>query len=306
MKTSNMYIKSAAAGIAVAALLFTTGCTKEDSDGSPSNSSYQPSEIITNRNTQEEIKEFSQRMPAISWYNSTMDKIITVDPKSEQKSFSFSDPNPGWNFSDASQTYWSPAPQGGGILFIGAGSFGSNAGGSGTVVAGQNTLNIASTFCFSASEEALGLDIGGFGGPEFDGISGVIGIAGDLEALSTGEFDEEANIFDYFQGMAYYVVYDNEASGSYDILNWFDNLSEEPDDLGGNGFSWVYSFSENEWAIYFSQNGSLNVSGGSMNFSGNYFGLILNIDDIFSEEGGDITSLEFVQDQYGLGQMGCN
>lgn len=304
MKLSNKYIKSATAVFAVAALLFSTGCTKEDNYGTPPDSSVQGSQIV-DRRTQEDIKDFSERMPAISWYNSTMNKIITVDPKSEQKSFSFSDPNPGWNFSDASETYWAPAPQGGGILFIGSGSFGTNSGG-GTVVAGQNSLNIASTFCFSASEEALGLDIGGFGGPDFDGISGVIGIAGDLEALSTGEFDEESNIFDYFQGMAYYVVYDNEASGNYDILNWFDNLAEEPDDLGGNGFSWVYSFSESEWALYFSQNGSLNVSGGSMNFEGNYFGLILDIDDIFSENGGDIVDLEFVQNQFGIGQMGCN
>jgi hypothetical protein len=301
--SNNNYIKSAAAGIAVAALLFTTGCSKEDIGANPPDSS-EPS-AITDRRVQEDVRDFSERIPAISWYNSTMNKIITIDPKSEQKNFSFSDPNPGWNFSDASETTWTPAPQGGGVLFIGAGSFGSNAGGSGTVVAGSTALNISSTFCFSASEDALGLEIGGFGGPDPDGISGVIGIAGNLEALSTGEFDEES-IFDFFQGMAYYVVYDNEANGNYTIIDWFEDLDQDPEDLDGEGFSWVYSFSESEWAVYFSQNGTLNVSGGSMNFQGNYFGLILNIDDIFSEEGGDITGLEFVQDQYGLGQMGCN
>lgn len=306
MKGTIINIKMATALGAVAILLFGTSCTKEENttSGVPA---QQDAEVraLTDRGTQDRLKEYAERIPAISWYNSTMDKIITLDPKNESKSFNFSDPNPGWNYSDNSETTWVPAEGGGGILFIGPGSFGSNTG-SGLVVAGSTTLNVNYTFCFAASDEALGLDIGGFGGPEFDGISGVVGIAGDFEALMNGNFEDEADIYEYFYGLAYYVVYDNEASGSYDILNWFDSFEEEPDDLGGNGFAWVYAFSSESWELYFSQNGQLNVSGGSMNFNGSYFGLIIDFDDLFyGDDDDDVFGFEFVEAS-GYGAMGCN
>ncbi len=289
----------AAVSLTAAVLLFGSSCTKDDYN---SGDLSDPSETreIKDKDTRDEIKTAADQIPAISWYNSTMDKIITFDPKNEEKSFDFSDPNPGWNFSNADEVYWQPAQNGGGILFVGPGSFGGNTGG--TVVAGNTALNITSTFCFAASEEALGLDIGGFGGPEFDGISGVVGIAGDLDALANQEFEDEDEIFDYFEGIAYYVVYDNEASGNYDILNWFDNLEEEdPDEFGGKGFAWVYGFSPNEWSLYFSQNGQLNVSGGNINFQGNYFGLVFSFDQLDDE---DIFGFDFVE-VAGFGQMGC-
>jgi hypothetical protein len=302
MKIRNINLNSTAALVAAVVLLFGTSCTKDDYSGDPAG---QPEvKRIKNSQTRNEVRAAAERIPAISWYNSTMDKIITFDPKNESKSFSFSDPNPGWNFSNADDVTWVPAQNGGGILFVGAGAFGGNAGGSGVVVAGNTSLNIASTFCFAASEEAIGLDIGGFGGPDFDGISGVIGFAGDLEALANGDFDSEADIYDYFEGIAYYVVYDNEASGNYDILNWFESLDEPADDLGGNGFAWVYGFSEEEWSIYFSSGGSLNVSGGSMSFEGEYFGLIFDLDEILNGED-PFDGFSFVEVS-GFGQMGCN
>lgn len=290
--------KTTAVMIAAVVLLFSAGCSKEyetvphDSDAKVKR--------IKDRQTKQDISAASERIPAISWYNGTMNKIITFDPKNEAKNFSFSDPNPGWNFSNYNETYWAPSSGGGGILFVGAGAFGGNAGG-GTVVAGNTSLNVNYTFCFAASEEALGLDIGGFGGPDFDGISGVIGFAGDFEALQNGNFDEEEDIFDFFEGIAYYVVYDNEANGSYDILNWFQDLDEPADDLGGEGFAWVYGFEPDAWSLYFSESGSLNVSGGTISFNGTYFGLILDFNDLDS----DFETLEFVEVD-GFGTMGCN
>jgi len=293
---------TAAVSIMVAAVLFLSGCSKDTDYSNGDVNNQDGVRAIENTETQNDLRRAAERIPALQWYNSTMDKIITFDPKSESKSFSFSDPNDGWNFSDADDVAWAPASNGGGILFIGPGSFNSNSSSGGLVVAGNTSLDVNYTFCFTASEEALGLDIGGFGGPDFDGISGVIGISGNFEALTEGEFDEEADPFEFFNGLAYYVVYDNEASGSYDILNWFNNLDEDPDDLGGEGFAWVYGFTPNSWAIYFSDSGELQVSGGMMNFNGTYLGIELSLDDINDE---DVFNFNFVEGP-GYGSMGCN
>ncbi len=300
----NIYYLSSTLLIALA-LVFTTSCTKDEGNPSGSATINKQSKTVTDKPTKLEMERLAKEMPALAWYNTAMNKIVTFDPKKNSKSFDFSDPNPGWNFSDASETQWVPSENGGGILFIGYGSFGSNTG-SGTVVAGNTALNINSTFCFSASDDALGLDLVDLGNqPNLDGISGVIGISGDFEALANQEIDDNTNIFDYFHGLAYYVVYDNEAHGNYNILNWFDNLdSQDMDNLSGKGFSWVYGFSAQEWSIYFSKNGSLNVSGGSMNFDGNYLGISFNFENLMNGDG-DFYDFTY-EEQSGYGEMGCN
>lgn len=291
-----------------AALIFVTSCAKTD-DAPAGNAAVQPATQmtpVTDKATKKELERMSKEMPTIAWYNKAMDKIVSFNPQSQSKSFSFADPNPGWNFSDASQTAWYPAENGGGILFIGYGSFGSNTG-SGTVIAGGTALDINYTFCFAASDDALGLDLVDLGeSPSFDGISGVIGIDGDFDALQNEEIDEESSIFDYFHGLAYYVVYDNEAQGNYSILNWFEDLTVDPDDLSGEGFTWVYGFSPTEWSLYFSKNGTLNVSGGSMNFNGNYLGLIVNFNELMNNEDGDLESIFNFVEAPGYGEMGCS
>ncbi len=296
MKGFKSNFKVTAAILAVVTLLFGTSCSKDDT--APAQKRVGEVKALTDKNHQDKVSELVRKSPAISWYNSTMNKIITIDPNSEEKSFNFSDPNPGWNFSSAEGTVWQPSPYGGGILFIGPGSFGGNAGG--TVVAGNSTLNINHTFCFSASDEALGLDLFDFGdGPEFTGISGVIGIAGDFDALVTGEFDEDDDIFEYFQGLAFYIVYDNEANGNYPILNWFDDLDESDSFFQNKGFAWVFAFN-NPAGIYFSKNGNLSVSGGSMTFQGTYFGLQISDFDLDGYDDFDFVEVE------GFGTMGCN
>lgn len=308
MTKTNRNIYSTFSTLLIAmSVLLVASCTKDNAGPASSGVDRDSQQAIpvSDKETRKELKSLSDKVSTIAWYNTAMDKIISFNPQSRSKSFSFSDPNPGWNFSDDSETQWVPAENGGGILFVGAGSFGANSG-SGTVVAGNVSLSVSTTFCFSASEEALGLDLVDLGGesPDFDGISGVIGIAGDFEALQNDEIDEEANIFDYFQGMAFYIVYDNEASGNYDILNWFEETDEDPDNLGGKGLSWVYGFSPEEWSFYFSKNGSLNVSGGSMNFDGNYLGISFNFENFLEGEGGlDAYTYDEVP---GYGEMGCN
>lgn len=213
------------------------------------------------------------------------------------REFSFSDPNPGWNFSNSDEVVFYPYNDGGGILFIGAGSIGSNTGG--TVVAGETALDVNYTFCFSASDEALGLDLFDLGGDSFDGVSVVLGIAGDFEALADGEVDEDASFEDFFQGFAMYIVYDNEASGSYEILNWLEDLEEDPDQLEGHGFAYVLDFTN--LSIYLSASGDLDVSGGQISFSGEYLGLL----DLFLDFTEDEGEPEFAIVS-GFGTMGCN
>lgn len=306
MKIFKKQINVAATLFVAAALIFTTSCTKDNENSASASQKYE-GKAVKDKALQEDIQSTADRMPPIAWYNRTMDKVIVFDPKNDSKSFDFSDPNDGWNFSSSEGVEFVQSPSGGGVLFVSPGSFGSNAGGSGTVVAGNTALNINYTFCFSVDEDALGLDLG-FGDVDFDGLSGVLGIAGDFEALMNEDFDEEgADIFDYFHGLAYYLVYDNEAQGNYDILNFIEDVDgeeseEEPD---GKGFSIVYGFSSTSFSFYFSKDGSLNVSGGSMNFSGNYYGIVFgNLFDA-DEEDGELFNLDFVEVP-GFGQMGCS
>jgi len=233
-------------------------------------------------------------MPEMKVYDHVNDREITVDFFT--KSFSFSTPNSGWNYSDDEDLTYVPNSQGGGVLYVGPGSLGANTGG--TVVAGNTILDITYTFCVSVSSEALGLDLF-FEEEEFDGFSIVMGIAGDFEALQEGELDEDSDFTDFFQGIAWYYVYDNEAQGNYTVLDWFEDLDDDPDTFSDNGFACAIGM-EN-FDVYFSTSGSIDVSGGQMNFNGEYFGLINLFDSFF---GGDYDSIE-AEVVYGYGTMGC-
>ncbi|MGF1565323.1 MAG: hypothetical protein ACFCUH_08140 [Flavobacteriales bacterium] len=249
-------------------------------------------------NRKEKAKEFMEslieRMPDIGVYNEKLDQVVVLNPGSRE--FSFATPNEGWNFSSSTGTQFVPYEEGGGILILSAAAFGGNSSG-GTVVAGSTALDITYTFCVSASSEAIGLDLFDYGG-DFTGVSLVLGIAGDFEALVDGAVDEDSDFNDFFQGLAMYVVYDNEAQGSYDILNWIEDLDTDVDDLAGQGFSYVIDFVD--FNLYFSANGELNVSGGEISFTGEYLGFFELLDSIEDEE-----ELEFDLVP-GFGAMGCN
>jgi hypothetical protein len=248
-----------------------------------------------NADQQRMLQDMAGRVPTLRIYDEDDNRFIDIDLKN--RNFSFSEPNDGWNLSSSDDVVWEPADGGGGILFIGAGAFGGNTGG--TIVAGSTALNINYTFCFAASEEALGLDLFDTGA-NIDGISGVIGIAGDFEALLNDEVDEDSDFTDYFQGFAAYFVYDNEASGSYEILDWLSDLDADLSDLEGNGFGYVFGF-EN-FSLYFSYSGTLNVSGGSIGFNGEYLGFE-NLDELFFNfEDDEEPEIDIVP---GFGVMGC-
>lgn len=250
-------------------------------------------------NRTEKAKDFFetivQRMPDIGFYDEKLDQVIVLNRGSRE--FSFATPNDGWNFSNSSGTVFVPYEEGGGVLIIPVASFGGNSSG-GTVVAGSTALDISYTFCFSASDEALGLDLFDYGGT-FDGVSVVLGIAGDFEALADGAVDEDAEFTDFFQGLAMYVVYDNEAQGTYEILNWIEDIDTDIDDLADSGFSYVIDFVD--FNLYFSSEGELSVSGGEISFTGEYLGFL----ELFESLDEDEDDLDFAMVP-GFGAMGCN
>ena len=274
------------------AIMALAGCAKEEYSGGGVSSVHLDANREPSTEQIRQIEEMMANMPEIGVLSDDRSTLYRFNLQTRE--FSFASPNDGWNFSSDDGPVFIPADGGGGILIIPAFSFGGNTGG--TVVAGNSALDINYTFCFSASDEALGLDLFDYGG-NFDGISMVLGIAGDFEALADGDVDEDADFTDFFQGYALYFVYDNEASGTYNILDWFENLEDDVEDLEDNGFSYVIDFVN--FNLYFSTDGTLTVSGGEMSFSGEYFGILELLESLEDEE----VDFDVVP---GFGTMGCS
>lgn len=273
---------------------FFTGCQKEQIVGGGNTTS--PTTINLNKDQKRMVGDLIHRLPVIRVYDEVHNRFIDID--AQNRDFSFSTPNDGWNFSNTNGVEWVAAEGGGGFLFIDGSSLGGNTGG--TVVAGNSVLDINYTFCFSASDEALGMDLFDVGG-DFTGVSVVLGIGGDFEALMNGEVEEgdDVDFTDYFWGFACYVVYADVASGNYEVLNWFDDMDSDPDDLEDKSFSYVLDFQN--FALYFSSDGSVNVSGGSMTFNGEYLAIL----DMFLDFDGDTEDVD-IEEVSGYGTMGCN
>jgi hypothetical protein len=252
---------------------------------------------ITSKTTQNKITEQARKMPAVGIYNKTMDKVIVFRQFQDgSKNFTFANPpSGGINFASSNGGQWTWSESQGLMIITEPGQ--SLGGGAGTVVAGSTVLDIAYAFCFSIGDDVLGGDLFDTGINE---VAGVIGIAGDLEALMNGEFDEDDDLFQYFHGFAYYLVYaDQLADQNYQVLNWIDDLDQDEADLNNFGFSYVVSF-QNQGAIYLSKDGHLSVSGASIGFNGNYFG----IEGLFFFDPENETEPTFVEVP-GFGVMGC-
>jgi len=243
-------------------------------------------------------KDRFEKFSKVAVYNETMDKIIILEQGIEKNSFSFADPADGWNFGSTDNIQFVEGPDGTEVLFISANG-GAGDGAGGFVTAGNSTLSIDFAFCFSVDDETL--FSAGDEAP-IDGVSGVFGFSGDLEAISETDWSEEGagDIFDFFNGWAYYWVYADVVEGSYDILDWLDD-EIVIDDLQDEGFAFVYDF--NEGHLYWSIEGTLDVSGGQMEFDGEYFAW-LNFLDLFFD-GADLEDTSF-DEVDGSGAMGCD
>ncbi len=281
-----------ALSLAVVSFLFAS-CSKEPVT-MPNHSS---AKAITDGKLQQQLLDKSYEIPAVGIYNRTMDKILVFKRTGPgSRSFSFTtQPASGINFASSNGGQWVYTEQGG-MVVITEPSAGLGAGG-GLVAAGNTTLDIDFAVCFAAGEEAMG---GGMFGPEMGDVAGVIGIAGDFEALANGDFDEsEDDIFDYFHGFAYYFVYADQLSNtSYEVLDWVENEGQPEEELQDFSLAFVVSL-QNEGGIYISKDGNISVNGGTMQFNGTYYA----IEGIgfFDGEDEDATFTEVS----GYGGMGC-
>lgn len=290
-------IRAMAAGaLAFGAVVF-TGCQKEEVTGTGNNPLTGAKKVTLTEAQVRQVREISAQIPIVRLYDEVHGRYMDINITERwNRDWTFANPYDGAEYSSSGT--WVSA-DGEEMIVFSINGTSSGAGGGGTVVAGNSTLNIDYAFCFSADMQAVGLDLFDFGG-SFDGVSAVIGIAGDFEALANDELGEDADFEDFFQGYAAYIVYDSQANGTYDVLDWFDDLESDADDLADNAFSFVLDW--NNLGLYFSSEGTITASGASLSFEGQYlslFDFVLSID----EEGEEEVEAEYVD---GFGQMGCN
>lgn len=286
--------------IGTATLLFTS-CSKDDSH-TGSADSMKGQEVakseITNKEVKEEIRRLRENLPTVAIYNTTMDKYILLDiNKQGQKSFSFASPGFDASFSSPNESITYANIDGSNYVIANQGS-GFGASGGGTVTAGTSVLVLNYVLCFSAGEETLGGDLFDFGGTGGDGFSGAIGISGDFEALSSGNFDENSDPFQYFYGFAFYYIFDDNPSGSYQVIDFFNEVGETS--LNDYAFAIVVAFQDGG-GIYFSSDGTLDFADASINFSGHYVGL----EGLLLGFGDDVDADNNFVEVEGFGQINC-
>jgi hypothetical protein len=290
-------IRAMAAGaLAFGAIVF-TGCQKEEITNTGSNPLTSSKKVELTEAQMRKVREISAQIPMVRLYDEVHGRYMDINITERwNRDWTFANPYEGAEYSESGS--WVSADGTEMVVFSVNGTT-SGAGGGGTVVVGNTTLNIDYAFCFNVDVQAVGLDLFDFGGT-FDGVSGVIGIAGDFEALANDELGEDADFEEFFDGFAAYIVYDSQANGTYEVLDWFEDLEGGTDDLEGNAFSYVLDWTN--FGLYFSSAGTITASGASLNFEGEYLSL-LDFDLTIDEEGEEEMEAEFVD---GFGQMGCN
>jgi hypothetical protein len=246
---------------------------------------YDTESVVAPKTTKE------QELAAIKKVIANIPKIVITEPTTGKglriatDGFTFVDPGPGgFSFADPSGYQWnSPS----GTLYVSASSFGMNGGGNGSIQLGSQNWSIPYTFCFAAEDDFFGAGL--FGNESmYDGVAGVVGINGDFnKVMAGGEIEDVLNV------IAMYFVYAKRASGNYPIVNFIDYADEDDDlttVLRNKGFALALDFKNKK--IYLSKEGSLQVTGGNMNFTGKYFEA-----DMKNENNYKVVN--------GLGVMGC-
>jgi len=276
--------------LGVAALMFTSSCSKKDAVyGGGSSSNNDP--MIS------KIKTVIGNLPHFKAANSAGINRKDGGTMTTQGGWDFSNPGNGYSYSSPNGISYSSNSN----TFMVATTSGGNAGG--TVVAGASALDMNYTFCFSIDDQVNGLSAFGTGAPS-TGVSGVIGISGDFSKLSGSATD----FSDVFKGLAYYIVYDGKASGSYDVIDWNDpKLQSNLNNTSGNSpvnkkcFAILIDFKN--LRMYLSSSGKINVGGGTMDFNGEY--LEVSGYKVDSNGNYDLSNLTY-KTVPGFGAMGCN
>ncbi len=277
-------IKSVAVILSATALLM--ACSKDYSDNpAESQTPDQGSKKITNKAEQQRIDAGIARLPGLAIYNEPRDSYILLDLNNAKNGFNFASADAAVSFSspDGSVTFVQ-APDGSFYQVVTPGS-GTGGSGGGVVTAGNLSLSMDYVFCFSSGDDFFGtglfdVDDG------FDGFSGAVGISGNFEALENGEVDDDADPFDFFNGFAAFYAFDGTAEGNYDVIDFFSAETETDISLQGKGIAFLLSF-VGDGGIFFSSDGEVSFSGGSVSFNGTYLGLtdfLLSFDEDIDDE----------------------
>jgi len=296
-----MNYKVLVASALTASVVVLAGCQKDRTLGGDG---IQVERKVTLTETQKrEASEMVQRVPTLRFYDEAENRFI--DFKVGSRDFVFSDPDEGFSFDDPDQNgviLWADGDVDYIVFSTGIGTAGN--GGGGTVVAGNTALNMDLTVCLSVEEVASGDGYGdlfdtGFG---FNEYGAVFGIAGDFEALAGADWEaDDFDPFEFFHGYAaYYVITDGELEGNHEVFDWLDTSDDGSGDYDDMASSFVMDFSN--FALYFATSGSVNVSGGSMTFNGEY----IAIEDLFLDFLGEGEEDPEVSVVSGYGTMGCN
>ncbi|MCX6292093.1 MAG: hypothetical protein NT126_10055 [Bacteroidetes bacterium] len=281
----NIKFKSALVLFIGSVLLFSS-CSKKDDAPYGSSSTTSKNEALDRR-----IKTLIHKIPNIVYKRAAL--RTGAGTLNTQSGFDFSDPNSGYNYSSPSGVTWSTSSN---TMYLSASSLGSNPSG-GTVVAGSSALDMNYTFCFTSTDPAGGVGLFNTGAPT-NGVSGVIGVSGDFAALANA--NDSTSFSDIFHGLAFYFVYDGQASGSYDVIDWSNANWSDSTSIDQKCFAYVFDFVNGK--LYFSLSGTLNVTGGSMDFNGQY----LEISGFILDQNGLNTNNITYRTVPGFGAMGCN
>lgn len=243
---------------------FFTSCEKEELS---ENSSVNTSESANATVSAEEINIDLDKLQAF--------RNLQIDGEiggfKTKSGFSFANPNSGINYrvqaigyryTSTGEVYYSTAQVG-----IRVSGNGFTAGG-GDLVVGSKTISLDYVFCANVDLSAFPsfFDIPG------EGFSTLIGISGNFD-----NYDPESEEMP-LQQLVYFVVFDNNAQGTYDVLSL--DFDDEEDDIPSN-IAYAIVVDLEDGGFYMSSDGTLNVSGGSIGFQGE----MLDFTDIFGEDG---------------------
>jgi hypothetical protein len=269
----------------LSAILISSSCTKNPSKIAAPNSQEEISQTTVSN-----LKKMLDELPTIIRVRDEKNnRFVDFDIKNKSisilKSWSFANPTPNTVYSTTS----------GFVIYISDSNpdWGMGAG-TQTITAGSTTLQVQ-TMCLAMSGfSSLFSSSAAF---PIDGVSLVMGLDADFSMIANAS---TLCFSDFIHGVAFYEVFESPASGSYDVVDWTDPNAFTTYFTPENGFTFVFSFENcNEGNFYFSESGTLNVNGGDMTFSGDYYG----IEDFFNliTQGSTTASI-----YPGSGTMGCN
>jgi len=281
LKFSKLMLAFALAVLTVGTLIYSS-CTKPDSNiGQPNRktlSAHQKQQILDAINAIPEIRVKAGK------YGFTLPKTL------KDGGFNFSESSSGTDWATSSNVQFVETSDGN-IMVVSTDNTNANAGG--MVVAGSTNLDINMAICISSASD--GNSFFNFGNVDSSsGFSMVLGIAGDFEALLSGDVDPNADITDYIYGFAMYIVFEDQASGSYDVVDF---TAPTLEDFESKGISMIIDFRGAK--VYISSEGNITVGTNTISFNGKYFSGAWETDSTSNN------NEPSYQEVSGFGTMGC-